>query len=378
VQADARGSFSEEETGLQSQRPAYITGLSRTADGFADFTFSPLEWLSLKGTLQGGILSATLTGADPRPADEYRISPVLAATAHFESVRLGLSTEYSYRWAEIQHVPLPDVHRARVGLSLGWDLPASLLLEGSAAFFWSTEARSLLPFPFELAFSGTPVDYLTFRLGFGYRVRPYDLKDLLEQSPLLLPAPVADDRGWFGEARVQIAPVRSLSVSAALSFMASEAMPDALAVNGALTQDPVTGLFLPQHIPANRLSSDVSLRWNAVPGLTLVAGWKHEFRDFLFLDSPSFLPVDDITFEGIGIAPDGSFGGNLSAALRTGTAPTLQLPDVTLGGFLRVSEGVRLQLDIEDLLQPAQGARYGLYPYIEPGFRVTGKVRMSF
>ncbi len=383
VEADVRGSFSEAETGLQGQTegksPTYITGLLRDANGSADFSFSPIEWLTLRGAVGGGYLSDTLTGPAPAPASEYRIDPLLAATARFESVRFGLTAEYSYRSAQIDSLPAQDIHRVRTGLSLGVDLPASLLLEGSAALFWSTASASLLPFPFELALSGTPVDFLTFRVGFGYRVQPYDLKDVLAETPLLLPAVVADDRGWFAEVRVQVAPAQSFSVSGAVSFMASEAMLDAETnPDGTLMQDPTTGLFIPQSVAGNRLSSDLGVRWNAVPGLTLSAGWKHEFREFLFVTSPSFLPVDDITVEGVGLASDGAFGGNISAALRTGTAP-FQLPEVNLGGFFRISEAVRLQVDVEDLLQPAlQGPRYGLYPYIDPGFRVTGKIRVSF
>jgi hypothetical protein len=380
VEAGVKGSFREEENGLQYPLVAlYRSTLSRNVAASTLFTLAPLDWLTLKAGVDGGLLSSILTGSTPLPAAEYRFSGTLGASARFEWLRLGVSAEYSAASAELTGVWRQDIQRARAGLSAGVDLPASFSLDCSAAFFWSTAAVSLLPFPFEIVLSGAPVDVVSFRAAFGYRVTPHGLGDLTAASPFFTPAPVADDRGWFAEAKVQLVPVRELTVSAAVAFTASEAMLDAAAnPDGTLMVGP-SGLFVLTQSAAARLSSELGIRWSAVPGLTLGAAWKHEYRGLFSLDSPAFLPVDELGLDGIGLSTDGLFGGNLSVTLKAGGAYTFQLPVVSLGGFFRVSDALRLQVDLEDLLQPAlQGGRTGLYPFIEPGFRVTGKARLSF
>ncbi len=64
----------------------------------------------------------------------------------------------------------------------------------------------------------------------------------------------------------------------------------------------------------------------------------------------------------------------------TGLPPTAQLPELDVGGFVRLSDPAQLHLDVYDVLWPIVGNRYGpsLNPYVEPGFRVVASLRLSF
>ena len=77
----------------------------------------------------------------------------------------------------------------------------------------------------------------------------------------------------------------------------------------------------------------------------------------------------------------GAYGGQVAATMLTGLPPSAQLPELDVGGFVRVSEPAQLRLDLYDLLWPLLGGdRFGpsLYPYTEPGFRVVASLRLSF
>ncbi len=369
LDTDLQGSFNEDARGLQRQG-TYIGRLSRRVDGSADFTARPLDWLTLDGKIKAGTDSLTLTGSTPLPVSEYRLAPSLGGEARFSWFRLGLSGDYSYRMADFGPAGSQEVQRVRTGLTLGFELPASMLLEGSVAWFWNTSGASL--FPFELRFSGTPFGFLTFGFGAGYKVVPYDAGGVLSEYRWVLPEPLRDDSGWFADSNLKLSLAKDLILSGTLSFMSSREMLDTS--DSTLAQDPATGLFLLGQRQAVRLDSDISLRWNPVENVTLGAGWKRAF-----IDRPAFAALDEARVEGIAMEKSGAFGGNFLVALRTGVAPILQLPVVNVGGFFKISDSVEIHLDAEDLLQPALNApRYDLFPFQDPGFRVIAKARLAF
>ena len=99
------------------------------------------------------------------------------------------------------------------------------------------------------------------------------------------------------------------------------------------------------------------------------------------MDRPSFVAVDEITAEAIAMEPTGAYGGQISITMLTGLPPSAQLPELNLGGFVRLSEPAQLRLDLYDLLWPfLDGNRYGpsLFPFVEPGLRAVASLRLSF
>ncbi len=370
LDAAFKGNYREDEFGLQGQSAGYTSRTSRGADADVDFSFKPADWFTFGTGLGAGTDTFTLNGAVPRSILEYRIAPRLSAEARFKPVRIGLSSAYSYRWADFGGGSLQEMHRVRTTLSAGVELPASLFLEGSVAWLWSTSAAPNL-FPFELRFSGTPFGFLTFSAGGGFAAAAYDAGSLLSAYRLVLPGgPLSDDAGWFADVSFSLSPAKDLILNAKAAFSESTAMPDSAAMPNV---NPATGLYDLFQRGGYRLSHDVGLQWNAVPGVTLGGSWRHEY-----LDRPAFLPIDEIKAEGIAMEPSGAFGGSFSAAYRTGNTP-VQLPVLNVGGFVRASPSVQLKLDFEDVLQPALGGpRQGMSPYVDSGFRIIARAQVSF
>ncbi len=370
VEGAIQGSYREDSFGLQGQSLDYTARVSRGADGSARFSAKPLEWLSFGIDASAGTDTLTLGGPFPLAISEYRIGPRASAEVRYQSFTIGLSSAYSYRWSDFGGSVLQEMHRVRTALSIGLELPASMLLQGSVAWFWSAFGAPPNLFPFEVRFSGTPAGFLTFSMGGGFAVTSYDAGSIIPAYRAVLPSPLVDDGGWFADASLALTPVKDLILNAKLSFLRDQAMLDTA---GFPAINPSTGLYDLIQRAGVRLTADVGLQWIAIPGLTLGASWRREL-----MDRPQFLPLDEMKAEGVAIEPSGAFGGTFSVAYRTGTAP-VQLPILNIGGFIRVAESVQLHLDLEDLLQPAlQGPRLGISPFVEPGFRVIARARVSF
>jgi len=370
-----KGAYSEQEVGLQDQSASYSSRLGRNLDGTATLRVQPMDWLAVDGSLTGLTDSLTLAGTSPGPAQasEYKGLAHLGATGLWGVFSAGLFGDYTYRLAHQVTATDDQVQRLNTGIKLSLNFPGSFLVEGSAAWFLSSEGASLLPFSIHV--TGALLSALTLDASFGYRVTTYDEGDILSLNPYLIPVGLADDHGWFGDAGVQLALADAFSVNVGLSFMASTAMltSDAFAAGPASTLD---GLFLVNQVAANRLTGNAGVRWTIIPGVTLNGEWKREF-----MDRSSFAPVDTITAEAIAMETTGAYGGRAGMTWLTGLPPSAQLPELDVGGFVRLSEPAQLHLDLYDLLWPLLGGnRYGpsLYPYVEPGFRVVASLRLSF
>jgi hypothetical protein len=374
LEGHIQGSFIDDEAGMQG-KGGYTDKLAREAAGSADFSIPALEGLTLGGSFRVGFDTLTLSQATPLSISELGLFPGLSATVRVPDFHAGVTVDYSYRTAAYGAGASDEIHRVRPGLTLGLELPASLLLEGSFAWHWSSAGESL--FPFSVSFSGTPFSFITFGIAGGYKVVPYNVSDVITSYPLVLPRPFASqsDSGWFGDVSVELTPLKDISVSGRLSLMDNSAMLDSVGSPN-LVQDQTTntGLFVLSQRPALQLTSDIGIRWTAIQGITLSASWKREI-----LDKPVFAPLDDLEIQGIAVDQTGSFGGNFIVSLLTGTTAAIQLPIVSIGGFFSISRSVRIHVDIEDLLQPALGGpRYGIYPFEEPGFRVIAEAGISF
>jgi hypothetical protein len=364
VDTALKGSFLENETGLQSQPVPHSARLGRTLASSAAFSATPLDWLTLKGAIEGGTDSLVLQGVNPYELDGLRVAPSLAAEGHFGSVKVGLSTRYTYR-ADPTNAG-GQLHRVLTSASFSADLPAVFVLDGSVGWFWNSASLSLVPF--SLSLTGTPFPFLTLSASGGYRVTPYDMHDQLAVHPLVLPTGLQDDRGWFGDSNLQFTFSRDLAATVKVSFMASDAMPV-----GATTMDGATGLFPMGQQKGNLFSTDAGVRWSISSAFSLSAGWVHQF-----LDRPFYQPIDMIQGELVGLESTGRFGGSLSLSFSPTVTGQLQQPLLGISGFWKISDSVKLHLDGDDLLWPfVGGSRWDIPPYVTPGFRVLGSLSVS-
>ena len=370
VDTDLGGRFKEDETGLQGlSGSGYSSAISRAVSGSASFSDSPADWLTLALEAGGGLDSLTLEGASPLSSSGLRIAPALSAQARFGGLKIGLETHYWYRDEFYLLGGQDQLHRVKLASVLSLDLPATFVLQASAGWFWNSAGLSL--FPFSLSITGTPLEFLTLSVEGGYKVIPYDMHDILSSSGLVLPNPLADDRGWYADSSAQLSLTRELAATVKVTFMAHDAMPigsTSLDVNG-------TGLFPVTQASGVQLSTNAGLRWGITQAFSLSAGWSHEF-----MDRPFFTPIDSITAGLIGLDPSGRFGGSLTVAAGPIADGTLQQPLLHISGFWKIIEAVKLQIDGDDLLAPfLNGSRWSIArnTSITPGFRIAASVGMS-
>jgi hypothetical protein len=369
LDASLAGSFSETENGLQGQS-SYGARLARSVSGTADFTATPLGWLTLGAGADVGTDTLTLSAASPLQRGDFLVSPRLSAQARFGAVSVGLQSSYSYRTEN--GTGGGAMQRFSVGSTFTADLPGTFILGGGVAWFWNSQSLSLFPFSLEL--TGTPWEFITLSLSGGYKVQQYNLRDAITSQSFSLPGTLGDDHGWFGSGSVQLAFSRDLSANFAAAFMASQALPMGVLPSGALVQDPTTNLFSLTQGPGNQFSADGGLRWAITPAFSLSAGWHHEFTAY----RPFFTPTDTLTAEIVGVEPSGAYGGNLSLAVSPTPAGLIQQPLLRLSGFWKVSDAVKLQLNGDDLLLPVfGGTRTDIGPFEAPGFRISGSVEIS-
>jgi hypothetical protein len=367
VDADVEGGFKENETGLQQQGP-YSSVLSRVFSGSASFSGFVTDWLTLGVQAGGGYDSLTLQSSAPLSSSGLRLDPEVSAEAHFGAVKLGLETRYWYRQEYYLLYGMDQLHRVQIDSVFSLELPATLLLQARAGWFYNSAGLSR--FPFMLSVTGTPLTFLTLSVEGGYKVIPYEMHDIISSSTLAETTPLADDRGWYGDAMGQISLARDLAVTLKAEYMSHEAMPV-----GSVAIDPATGLFPVAQPGATQLSGNAGLRWGFTQVFSLSAGWDHEF-----LDRPFFTPTDSITAGLIGVEPNGRYGGSLTMAYGPIYDGTLQDPVVHLSGFWKIIETIKLQLDGDDLLAPLFGGpRWNIArsTYITPGFRIFGSLSVS-
>ena len=370
------GSFSENESGLQGNSP-FVSRLGRTLAGTVGFSVVPLDWLTLTAGAQGGGDSITLQSGTPSTYAGLWVAPSLGAQARFGPVRFGLESHYWFRSdpetsPNLTPVPGGPLHRFQVSATFGADLPATFTLDASGGWFVNSAALSV--FPFNVTLSATPAQFITFSVSGGYRVVTYDMHDVMAVNRYALPVSLADDRGWFGDASVQLSLTHSFDLTFKGSFMASEALPV-----GSFTADPATGLLPVGSAAGQELSTETGIRWVISPAFSLSAGWTHQYMAVAF-----FTPLDSLKLELLGLETGGRFGGSFSMTLASATGGTppaavLQLPVARLSGFWKISDAVRLQIDGDDLLWPLlpQGGRVDTGPYVAPGLTITGSIGIS-
>ena len=372
VDTDLAGGFKEDDTGLQRQSTVgYSSALARAVSGSASFSGSPSDWLTLALEAGGGLDSLTLEGASPLSSSGLRIAPALSAHARFGGLKIGLETHYWYRDESYLLGGQDQLHRVKLASVLSLDLPATFVLQASAGWFWNSAGLSL--FPFSLSITGTPLEFLTLSVEGGYEVIPYDMHDILSSSGLVLPNPLADDRGWYADSSAQLSLTRELAATVKVTFMAHDAMPTA-----STTLDSTTGLFQVTQTGGEngvQLSTNAGLRWGITQAFSLSAGLSYEI-----MNRPFFTPRYAVTGGLVGLEPSGRFGGSLTVSAGPIYDNTYQQPVLHVSAFWKIIEAVKLQIDGDDLLAPLlNGSRWSIArnTYITPGFRIAASLGMS-
>jgi hypothetical protein len=103
-------------------------------------------------------------------------------------------------------------------------------------------------------------------------------------------------------------------------------------------------------------------------------GWSSEF-----LEKPEFSPANRLNLDISGMEKKGRYGGGLNSEFTTGVNDSIQLPLLSINGFIMATDFLRFVLEVDDLLYPLlSGPRDYWEPYVEPGLRVILKAQINF
>ncbi len=376
VEMGLQGAFFDLERGLQGNGNFY-SKINRIIDTGFVTEFQAKDWLLLQGSVEASAANQLLTAGASGSEEvvEYSIVPSLGIEFQFDRGVFGITPGFNYRY--VQDSTDLTVGRSRVKGYFGIDLSDVYRLDGSVAWFWSEEPIPWLSskesnhlFPFDLTLQALISDFLTLRLGGGYKVIEYNSEDIFKEYPLGgTPSILKDNSGWFFDIRTNWIPLQGWIVDAGLQFMDNKSIP-----NFSETLDPTTGLFPFFQEDMQRLTTDVGVRWIISDSFSARAGFEAEI-----LDKPEFYPANRITLNFDMVEKRGKYGGGASVDFTAGVNDSAQLPLFDINGFYRINDYIRFVAEAEDLLYPLlDEPRYSWEPYVDPGLNFKAKVHINF
>ena len=365
LSVDLQGAFTDTDVGLQG-RSIYTSRTLRTLEGEARIGWPLSDWFGLNVALDAHTASVFFTRTLPVWATEYVVVPTVEGILTTGPLTARLSLQYGLR--ALVNLGVPTVHRMRVALSAGVNLPAGLRATADVAWYQRFDGQHFVPF--SVGVSGNPLESLRFHLGGGYRVDGTSFRDALEEYEFATPpAALTDLEGWTAEAGVQVTFMRVvvLSVDAALHIGSAMLTPSA-------DVDSTQGLYTLSQETANELDGAAVLRWNITPSTYVSLTYDREF-----LDRPRHGVRDLFSLEFVGATSDGRLGGRFLGTFGLGSTPAPQLPLLGAEAYYRLSENVRILGEISDFLAPLSGGtRFAIGQFLEPGMRGSVTVHLSF
>jgi hypothetical protein len=367
--------FVEHERGLQGQ-PIFFSTKSRFLDGrgelgipFGDrYRFSPRLEASYAERLR------TVTDESEAPAGaESSVGPGARVSIETTPGTFYADAEYLLRYLDDDE----DGIAQGVGLSLGTDLLLGREVSASAevGVLWPLEEYVYVPF--SLSFTATPAESLTLSLGGGMEARPVRFALRWRDLPTFATTDADGDvpgwfEEWYGTAGLLVdIPDAPLSAEVRGRVSLERDVPKLL---GYLPAAGETGYELEDRLS---VTPESTMRWDFTP-LGIEAGWRSVLLDRAVTEPlhAGRLGVDlRNAEETLGVRAD------VAAELFE----SVQVPTLDFSGYVDVSEAVRISADILDVLSPmipdgrprVGGEVSKEFPFVEPGFRVVLKTRVS-
>ncbi len=369
------GGFIEQERGLQGQ-PTFFSTKSRFLDAKVELDAPFGDRYRFSPRLEGGYAERLRTVTDESQA------PAGAESFVNPGARVGVETTPGTFYADAQYLlRYLDDDEDGLAQGLGLSLGADLLLGRQVSA--GAEVGVLWPFedyvyvPFSLRLSATPAEALTLSLGGGMEAAPVRFSERWQETSTF--ATTSDDGdvpGWYEEYYATaglLIDVPDAPLSAEVSGRAAwkRNVPDLL---GYVPAAGETGYTLEDRLS---VSPEASMRWDFSP-VGIEAGWQSFLLERAEIDPlhAGRLAVD------AGNA-DESLGAR--GELRAELYDDVEMPQLDLSAYIDVSEAVRISTDVLDVLSPLMPdgrARIGGestddFPFVEPGFRVVIKTRVS-
>lgn len=369
------GGFVEHERGLQGQ-PTFFSTKTRFLDGRAEVETPFGEQYGFRARLDTGYAERLRSVPDENQApagSEVYLAPDTRVSIETTAGTFYADGRYLFRLLEDDG----EVIDQGLGASIGADL--LLAREVSAAaevgVLWPLEEFVYVPFLLRL--TATPASAVTIHAEGGMEPRPLRVAQRWRSYPTFATTETDGDppgwlEEWYGEAGV-LFDIADLPITAEFSgrYTWLRDVPDFVAY------DPATGATTYELEDRMSVRPAASLQVD-VPPIGVEVGW-----DSVLLDRAVAEPLHtgslgvDITNEEETLGARADLTGNYYESFV--------VPMLDLGGHVDVSEAVRVSVDALDILAPLMedgrprvgGEVTDAFPFVEPGFRLVLKTRVS-
>ncbi len=376
---ESLASFQDRELGLQNDSDYYSVGI-RTLNGYTGFSFHPDSALSFGARVEAGAASRLFSLAAPaasnRSQNEYRLAPSITAGLNLNSVTFQLRGNYGLRVTD----GLPAANSLNLGLFMDASLPASFLIRGDVGAYWTLAGvpDAGLEVPWSLEISKTFSGGLGFSLSGGYQITPMSFSDLWADYPVLhigdsVNNSLVHSSAWFGKLGYTLSSQDMLLTTQGALEVAYRK--NVLDISGYSRTD---NSYLYTQRDMWTIIPTFELTWSPVSLLSIRAGLQGNLLNRA-TQEPLIAANGSLSIS----APQNRFGGGLTAVFDLFGAPVV--PNVSANLFARISDGVELDLDLEDMLSPLipdgrpviGSSVNSAFPFISPGFRITLSTHIS-
>jgi len=375
LDAETEATFREEQNGLQGSNDYYAVD-NRYLTGTGSLIYTPTDLLFFKAAVDaastGKILSVKQNIEPPREAEVYA-RPALTAGFNLKKFTLRLRTGYNFRYVSESGITDNQSLEARLGMETS--IRDSIFLSGGIGGYWAFDNEAEIPF--DLGVTLNAADLLSFQAEGGFRVRKLSFTGLWQDVPLLAigaqgNGDLQDVREWYGTGGFtwKIMP-EAVTLNGTVNY--------AFAENAVVLQpyDTVTSSFpyTQESLQTLQPTLSLALRRN-------IFALRMEWTGNL-MDRTPLMPEQKFTLSAEATEKSERWGANFSSEVDLYDSPVM--PRLGLGGFVKVTDGVRLVAEASDLLAPIiSGGRPTIgdqvtsdFPFIEPGFRFILKTEVS-
>jgi len=379
VEIDLAGSLIEDEFGFQGRVEGFSSLIHRILTGSGNIEVPVKERIAAGGsvsTVISNIVLATAAGGGaaglPEQDTEVDIQAGFFGNLDTQYVRFGLDGEYRFlNWLETGS----PVHVLSGSVRAESNFPFALDVQADAGVNWIPGVDPA--FPFSLSTTAYLGGIMTVYISGGYRWDMASFGDLWNRFPLVDSRNASGDRyvqqyesGWFIDGEIRYEPSDAFSVEAACSWLyaSSRFQPKDFL--------PGRGLFSQEWSPGTVFSARSGFSWRIGDSLTLDSGVGGILFGADFIN-PSFEVNASIEYAPL----EGLFGFSSEVdytIYNEALVPIAMLPQASISGFFRISEGVSLSLEAEDIVSALTSEpSYTWGGYTSPGFALVFKTNLS-
>ncbi len=379
LEMDAVGSLVEEETGLQGRVDDFSSVLYRNLSADIDAETPIGERLSLGASARLAIADIVLAAGRAEegvavPEQDTEIDTLGEFSANLDTEYLKFGVDGAYRFLDWIGAGSP-LHVLSAGIRAESAFPFALDVEADAGLRWIPGSEPVYPFSVNTrAYLGGMV---TVFLSGGYRWELLSFGELRDRFPLvdsrnsagegILPR---EEAGWFVDAEIRYEPSDDFSLEAAGSWLQADSRFQPLE----LTR---RGLFGQSWPGGTVFRASSSLGWQIIDSVSLDLG-VGGILSGSDTSRPSFELSGRVEFAPRTAAYGISAGADYYSVYDENLVPNPVLPQVFVSGFYKVSEGVSLTLDIEDIVSAfSEEPGYTWGGYERPGFALVFKTNLS-